>query len=395
MRTTLPTLQQLPFKEIKFINRKENMPTACPNHSPINYRARLLTASLIAGAVVFASAASFGLPSFAQTLQNQDAQNGQETTSQVTLTAIPPRLGDDGSLLLQPGEKKQVQLRVKNTSNQPIEIVSRALDFIIDQDGETPMPIDDITGTSNRWSLASWLAVVPNQQTLKPGETAAVSVLIEVPEDALPGGHYAMIIHQPNPERGDRDGEQADPLSVSGVSQQVGSLLYVVVDGPINEAAYINNFQFADFSEYGPVPYTFTIDNQSDIHIQPKIGIDIYNMLGRKTDTIVVESKNVFPLASRDFDGKWDRIWGFGRYTAKMTVSFGDQGQIIMDKTSFWLLPIKLILTALILILVFLASLISIRRHLLHRNNDEQKRIELLEKRLREMEDEKLKKYED
>jgi hypothetical protein len=106
-------------------------------------------------------------------------------------------MGEDNSLTLQPGEKKQLTLRVINSSSESIVVNSTAQDFVVGDDGSTPVPID-VQDADNRWSLASWLTVVPGAQRVAPNQTVGFNVLIEVPEDALPGGHYAMITYQPN-----------------------------------------------------------------------------------------------------------------------------------------------------------------------------------------------------
>lgn len=333
-----------------------------------------------------------GLSVYAKAQAQQTPELTLQAPSEITLTAIPPRLGDDGSLRLKPGEKTQIQLQVKNTSTQPITILSGAKDFIIAEDGETPLPVSD--SVSNRWSLASWLVIAPTTQVIAPNQTVGLTALIEVPADALPGGHYAMITHEPTTDNRDSDTD-APEAAASAVSQKVGTLVYLTVDGPINEEAYIRNFQFRNFSEYGPVPFNFLVENQSDVHIRPQIGIDIYNLLGQKIDTISVESKNVFPFMSRQFDGQWDRVWGWGYYRAQLTMSFGEQGSVVMAHTGFWLMPVKLILALFIVLLTLIAMGITIRRHLQHRNAQNRERMELLEKKLTELEQDQLKRYED
>lgn len=309
--------------------------------------------------------------------------------SALQLTAIPPREGDDGSLVVNPGETQQVDLRVRNESDQPLSILSTVTDFILGEDGVTPIPVD--SATSNRWSLASWVTVAPGEQVLQPGETAGLNVLISVPEDALPGGHYAMVTHEPNYGSNDTDIEDA----ASQVSQKVGTLLYLKVAGAINEEAFIRDFSAPQFSEYGPVPFTYTIENQSDIHIAPKMRIDIKNMFGTTVSSLEVESKNVFPLMSRDFETQWDQIWGIGPYTAELTTSFGENGQVIMAKTSFWLLPVTLIIAIIVLVLTLVGVLVAIRRHWLHRNSDDKARIKHLEDRLKSLEGDRLSDFEE
>lgn len=296
--------------------------------------------------------------------------------AEISLTAIPPRLGDDGTLKAKPGEKLQVQLRVSNTSEKPVVIATSAHDFILDSDGETPVTVEE--NTTNRWSLASWLTLTPTFQTVPAKATVGVNVLIEIPKDALPGGHYAMIVHEPNLQGTESNTNTA-------INQRVGSLLYVIVEGPINEEAYIRDFHFPSFSEYGPVPFSYTVENNSDVHIAPQMSVEIYTFFNKKVDTIAIETKNIFPLSSRDFSGNWERIWGWGLYKAKVTMSYGSSGSIVIANTSFWLLPIKIIIAAFTLILGFLLAILAIKRHLKHKKTTEEKRIAELEAQIEEM----------
>lgn len=299
---------------------------------------------------------------------------------QVTLTAIPPRIGEDSTLKAKPGEKLQVQLRVKNLSSQAVNVTTTAQDFILSEDGSTPIAIDDTS--SNRWSLASWLTIIPNENTIAPNETVGLNVLIEIPQDALPGGHYAMVLHQPNKVGG---GLELQGDSESAVNQRVGTLIYVVVDGVINEEAYLRNFTFPEFSEYGPVPFSFTVENNSDVHITPQMNIEIFDIFNRKVDDIQVSPKNIFPITSREFSGEWKRIWGFGPYNAKLVMSYGNKGSIVVANSSFWLLPIKLVVAGLTALLTIIILLLSIKKHLNHRKEMDRKKIEELENQIQEI----------
>lgn len=336
------------------------------------------------------SALLLTLTSFLFSAQVVFAQTAELARS--SLTAIPPRLGENLSLKIKPGEKIQTSVRVRNGSSQAMTVQSLAQDFIVDLGGETPIAVTD--QISNRWSLASWLMLTPSVQVVQPGDIATINVIIEAPEDALPGGHYAMITHQPNFGGGETSSEfSLIPRSAATLQQRVGTLLYVIVDGPINEAAFIRELDFPKFTEYGPVPFSFTVDNQSDIHLSPQIGVEIYNLLGRKIETIEMETKNIFPFIARGFEGQWDRVWGFGPYTAKVVMSYGSTGQIAIAQTRFWLLPITLLMAILVIILVIVAVTIVIRRHLLHRRQDQQAQIEILEGKVSELEQEKLKQF--
>ncbi len=330
-----------------------------------------LLISLVAIATIYLLAANF------QPSQTQ-AQTGS-TADAISLIAMPPRAGEDGNLRANPGETIQTNIRVRNATNSTLTLRSFAQDFIVKEDGITPIPVKDTV--TNRWSLSSWMTVTPNQHTLSPRETAEMAVVIEIPDDAMPGGHYAMIIHEPvNPN----DEPAETKGSGAGVTQRIGTLFYVTVEGPINEEAYIRDFQFKKFQKFGPVPFSFKIRNQSDIHIKPRMSIAIFNMLGQQSESLEIESANVFPLNSRDFAGKWDKIWGFGLYTAKVTASYGETGQVIVDTTSFWIIPLRIILSILFGILLIVLLILTVKKHTEKKLRLEQEKVNELQMKFRQ-----------
>lgn len=271
----------------------------------------------------------------------------------VVLTVKPVRIGDDNSLLLAPGEKKQIQVKVENNSQIDLQIESQVLDFIVDQDGSTPIPVTD--QQDNRWSLASWITLAPAQNYLKAGGVATVNVLIEVPENALPGGHYAMVLHSPNMTG-------VEDQSGAGISQRAGTLIYVLIDGPINESAYFSLFKVPKFLEKGPVPMEIKIKNESDVHISPTPKISITNIFGKEVANYTLASKNVFPFTERDFSDIWDKKWGFGPYTIKLNAAYGIQGQTMNTQAVIWLVPVTIIIIVLLSILLIVAAVVAIKK---------------------------------
>ena len=275
----------------------------------------------------------------------------------ISLTAIPPRAGETGEIRVKPGQKFQTTIRVLNSGDQAIEIESFAKDFIIGDDGKTPIQVKETV--DSRWSLASWLVISPSRQTIPVKKTASINVLIEVPQDAKPGGHFAMVLHQPA-----AGGISTKGASATGVNQQVGTLLYVVVDGAITESAFIRDFGFKpNLIESGPATFSYSIDNQSDIHLRPLATVEIYNLFNQKVGQVVVEPLNVFPGLRRDFSGTWPVTWGFGPYRAVLTVSYGSQGKIATALTTIWIIPFSIIIAIIILLLAIITGIMTLRRN--------------------------------
>ena len=279
-----------------------------------------------------------------------------QAIDQIRLTAIPPRTED---LRLSPGESQQITLKIKNETQVELVIDVGAKDFIVQDAQGSITPLEgDIPENAARWSLASWLTLSEQQVLVAPNESYPVEVLINVPEDAVPGGHYAYVYYQPSTESlvGNSEG------SAATVVQQVGSLIYLTVEGDIQEEAYVRRLKVPCFSEYGPISFLTEIDNLSDTHIRPQGNIQIKNIFGQLSTTLQLEEKNIFPYTSRIFENTWDKKWLFGRYQANLNAGYGDTGQALLATAFFWVIPWRLILALLLALLIVVLITLILRQ---------------------------------
>lgn len=303
----------------------------------------------------------------------------EDSTS--VLTAMPVRYGDQENLQLVPGQAANFSLRIRNNGDTPVTITSLAEDFIIGDDYITPVAVNVPDG-QNRWAMAGWTTITPAIQVIQGNTTAAVQVRIQVPQDALPGGHYMMITHQPVVSA-------APGNNNTSINQRVGTLIYGIVPGDFNEVAFLRNLTVPQLSDLGPVPFSFLVDNDSEAHIRPQLSVKIYNFWGKEIFSQAIESGNIFPKTSREFDSQWERIWGFGRYRLEITMLYGSSGiTTTSTQTHFWLFPIWLFLAALVAVLALVAGALLVRRHYLHTKEEQAKRMKELETKISSLEHE-------
>jgi len=291
--------------------------------------------------------------------------NKAQAQSSISLTAIPPRL----ELTAKPGETLQETIKVRNDSNTELVVQSKVKDFIVVDNQGTPKEVNE--KVSGRWSLASWMTVSPLKTPIKAKTTQVQSLVITVPSDALPGGHYAIITHSPLSEGLIGQGSGAK------VSQKVGTLVYLKVEGDISEDANIIRFEAdKNLAEYGPVKLTTEIKNLSDVHIQPKAKITIYNTLNQIAAKIPLDKVNIFPFQSRLYQVEFPNKWHFGRYKAVLEATYGTRGKALTGLIYFWIIPWKLIAA-----IAFALSGLLIIVWLFHRHqNKKRKTTSLLEK---------------
>jgi hypothetical protein len=274
----------------------------------------------------------------------------------IKTTVVPPRV----DLIADPGQTLTTDLKVINDTDS-VQYYSVAVDdFIVTDNKGTPIPVSSTV--SGRWSLKSWI-YTPNVVPVDPHESQIVKVSINVPKNAYPGGHYAMVTYQPNGDT--KPGEMKKTGAL--VAHRTGTLVYVTVNGPITQNAIIKNFTTTKFNEFGPVTFTGLIENQSETHIAPTGSIIIKDMMGQKVATIPVETGNIFPDVSREFSSIWNQKWGYGRYQATLNMTYGTAGGFLTATIFFWLFPIRLIITILIAIISILTIIILMgkrnRRH--------------------------------
>lgn len=263
----------------------------------------------------------------------------------LSTTVIPPRL----ELEALPGATVQETLRVRNETDTDQAFLVAVTDFIVSDNQGTPLPVNETV--SGRWSLASWITVSPKQVLVPAGQTAAVDLVISLPQNALAGGHYAMVTYSPVTD---------SQLNGSGaaINPQVGSLVYLKVIGDVTEAVNLKEFKVDQFfKHYGPTRIAAEIENLGDIHVRPSGKLTVTNWLRDEVYSADLEELNIFPFAARVYDWTFPGKWHLGRFAARLTAAAGDSNIPLTGLIYFWIVPVKelsLIAAALVLIITLI-----------------------------------------
>lgn len=283
------------------------------------------------------------------------------------LSAIPTRL----EITVKPNGVSTQIIKVRNESSQEKNVIVSVEDFIVNDDKGTPVIIPS-TERDNRWTASSWIQVSPSSIKLKGGETKSLTLTVMPPINALPGGHYAMVIHSPD--------NQVSLLNSNGASVQtkVGTLVYITIPGDIKENAVIKDFTAPKFSEFGPIDFKSIVENLSDIHVKPAGNITITNMIGLKS--FVQYNKtgtNIFPLKTREFTDQLSKKFLFGRYKAQLSAVYGTTGQVATAALVFWVIPWRLIILLTLGIAITVFVIITKKNKIVKIENTEEKVDEL------------------
>jgi len=275
-----------------------------------------------------------------------------------------------------PGRTVTIQLRMKNQGNQPEGIKVGLMKFGATGESGTP----DLFNLTANDTYASWVHFSPSQFVAQPNVWDTITMTINVPKDAALGYYLAVTF-----SRAAQPGE----TGATNLNGSVATLVLLNVDtGHEKRALQIVSFS-ADHQlyEYLPANFKIRLHNGGDIYIAPAGNIFIAR--GNKTiDTIDFNDAggSVLPNANRVFTVPWkngfpvyqetlihnkpqpDRHgqpklhlkWDLGQasklrighYTAKLLVVYNDGNQDVplQASVSFWVLPWKLMLLALLIL---------------------------------------------
>jgi len=280
------------------------------------------------------------------------------------LEIAPPLL----YLTVNPGQTVNTQIYIRDISSGDLIVTGQVNDFVAD--GETGAPKVLLNNdTNNPYSLKGWVTTLPTLQLI-PKQIKTLPVTLHIPANASPGGHYGVI----------RFTATAPSLQSSGValSASLGALVLLTVSGKITENLSVQEFsvnhagQTGTFFGAGPVSFVERLKNTGNVHVQPTGQVTVTDMFGKKLGAVNVNQPpgNILPQSIRKFSQALDSsVIGnkklFGRYTAKLNLTYGTSKKVLTASLVFWVIPYRTIG----IIIVLLIAAFFILRYALRRYN--------------------------
>jgi hypothetical protein len=233
-----------------------------------------------------------------------------------------------------PGDTIVNTIRVDNLTEAPLPIDTFADNFTaIGEEGQVGLSKEE-----SAFSLATWISISPSSATLAAKASKTFEFTIKVPKNAEPGGRFGSVVFSTNGKKPDQGGGV-------GTGQEVGSLILLTLAGEVKERASIASFKTTQsVFEQGPISFETRIKNQGNVHIKPTGTITISDVFGKKQATIPVNSQNVLPDAIRKLSATWGSAGSFGKYTATLSLQYGQNKESMTASTTFFIIPWRLIL---------------------------------------------------
>lgn len=287
------------------------------------------------------------------------------TSSGQALEIGPPVI----NLSADPGTKVTTTISLRDVSPTSLLVTGEVNDFVASgEDGTPKIILDD---SVSPYSLKQWVSPLP-VLTLKPKEIKTLTITINVPADASPGGYYGVIRFTGTPP----------DLEGAGVSlsASLGSLVLLTVNGEAKEGLEIEEFSVSHDSKTGtlfeaiPLNFIQRLKNTGNIHEEPTGLVTVKDMFGNTVATLPINqpARDILPQSIRKFEVPLDStVIGnkilFGLYTADLTVTYGTDKQTLTSSITFWVIPYTLIgIIVIALIGGFIALRILIKRYNRH-----------------------------
>jgi hypothetical protein len=268
------------------------------------------------------------------------------------------------------GQTVSLKIYLRDVASGPLIVSGQANDFVAAGEDGTPKILLGSQDVNDPYSLKNWISP-PVSLELVPNEIKTMNIVMNVPANASPGGHYGVIRFTATPPA----------LRGTGValSTSLGALLLVTVNGAIHDSLAVQQFTVSHNGKNGSFfqsqPFTFTeiFKNTGNVQEQPTGLLRVYDMFGRNVAALGVNTppSNVLPASSRKYTQLLNQsVIGnkrlFGRYRATLNVTYGVKTkQTLTDSTTFWVIPYELI----VIVIILLVGGFFLLRYVLRRYN--------------------------
>lgn len=253
--------------------------------------------------------------------------------------------------VLTPGQPTSFTIEVRNITSFPLPIRSFVRGLTTEKH-TTDLSEPELA----RLDASRWFTINEPDFILQANQARNVTGVINPPQDADPGGHYATIFFQPLIPA------EALSQSTAYINARVGVLSFLVVKGEITKKAELKGgLQTDRLVQNGPVIFKFSVHNSGNVHLIPKGKVAIFNIFGKHVADVPVPSGAVLPGSSREYSMQWAAARP-GKYRAELMLGYGSDGVQPPATVSFWVLPGAGYLIGFMLLAGFLLAVFKTRR---------------------------------
>ena len=272
------------------------------------------------------------------------AQDNNGPKERITLSPASEELS------MEAGTEKSGKITVINNGETDYRFNVYAAPFSVKGEDYNP----DFTTVNERTRAYEWIEFTQTSLQLDAGERTTVDYTLDVPENAAPGGHYAVLFAETQPPEGE--------ASVAR-KKRIGTLLYLSVDGDIQTSGSLGSLTTKFWQTGAPITSDVRVKNDGNVHFTANLDAHYKNLFGRQQFQLKKETR-IMPGTTRRIPVAWENAPYFGIFKTGGTVTFLDTTEDLPEQYVI-LLPYPL-LAGLVGAIVLLVSYIVLKRRRLN-----------------------------
>lgn len=226
---------------------------------------------------------------------------------------------------LKPGESAEVRITLISDKDKPELVDLKLCDYWCNAQGQH---FFESVGEHAR-SNASWITQNSFRETINPGETRDVYLIIRAPQDkSLKGSYWSVLLIEPS------DPLQSMVEAASGFQLQVKvRYAYHVVTNIGTGTPSIKIIKKGIEETFGKKQFAVHVDNNGDLFLSPKLIVKLFDKQGKLQRTLESQTERLYPGSSVRYLAAGEEIEP-GSYTAFLLFDNGD-GRIFADTFPF------------------------------------------------------------
>ncbi|MCJ7530849.1 MAG: hypothetical protein MUO64_07430 [Anaerolineales bacterium] len=292
-------------------------------------------------------------------LTNLWAQEQPENEAAVKFYVSPLKLEVPAA----PGGTFTEDITILNQFPTPLTIRAYAMDFRIKEDNSFEFHPPGY----ETYSCANWITLSESNFTLAGNEEKKVALTLNVPKDAEPSGHYAVVFFE---SVGKPLGENTTGVITQG---RIGTLVLQFTPGEEKKSGRIEEFYVPKYvwstpknfivGGTQPIPWRIVFENQGNVHLNLESRVEILGGNGKSVYVSDPQRITVLPKTKRELGSTWDKAPTFGKFKAVFKTSYsGTEGSNKTEyKTiTFYIIPGRaLLITIIVIILVIVVTILA------------------------------------
>lgn len=230
------------------------------------------------------------------------AQEGEPSqVESITMSPVGERLE------VQPGQVVTKELTIVNDGQLPYEFIVYSRPYSIQNEQYDP----DFTATPTNADAYKWVRFGQTKYSIKAGETIKVPYTINIPADALPGGHYGVVFAETQPAM--QEGQNAVARK-----KRVGAILYVTVAGEFTRAGQPLSVTVPFWQNEAPLHATIRSKNSGTTDFRTTMTMTVRDVFG---NVKFKESKEypLLPQTVREMRLEWAGAPWFGLFKVEVS----------------------------------------------------------------------------